>query len=135
MDRIFVDTSAIYALIDSSDEKHRDATKIWAHQLVNGDLILLTTNYVVAESFDLIRRRLGFEALHALDGFVADTLSVHFVDEALHDAARRRVFSERRRALSLVDCASIEFGRQQHVRRAFAFDKHLGQGAFDLLSP
>jgi predicted nucleic acid-binding protein len=52
--RIFIDTSAIYALLDRDDIEHKKAKKIWI-DLLHSENILLTSNYVLVESFALIQ--------------------------------------------------------------------------------
>ncbi len=56
--RIFIDTSAFYALLDRDDANHKNASRIWKEILGNKN-ILVTSNYVLVESFALIQHRLG----------------------------------------------------------------------------
>ena len=133
MDPILVDTSALYALLDADDAEHLRARRIWEEQLVEGDAELVVTSYVVAESFDLVRRRLGFEAVRSLDRLLDDGMRVVFVDEELHDAARARFFSAGRRALSLVDCSSIALAQERGIKQIFAFDAHFEQAGLEML--
>jgi len=36
IEKVFIDTSAFYALMDRSDSYHRLASKLWGHFLDNG---------------------------------------------------------------------------------------------------
>ena len=58
---IFVDSSAIYALADSSDDSHELAKSVLDTALQSGEE-LLTHNNVLLESTALIQRRLGLRA-------------------------------------------------------------------------
>ena len=62
---IFVDSSAIYALADASDDSHELAKSILAAALESGEE-LLTHNYVLLESTALIQRRLGLNIAMAI---------------------------------------------------------------------
>jgi predicted nucleic acid-binding protein len=44
--KIYVDTSAFYALIDRSDRYHEQASILWP-KLLNDNITLVTSNYVV----------------------------------------------------------------------------------------
>jgi uncharacterized protein len=59
---IFVDTSGIYALLDGDDANHRKAKMAWSDTL-HPENIIVTTNYILVESFALIQHRLGVEAV------------------------------------------------------------------------
>ena len=55
--RLFVDTSAFYALTDESDAEHARVLAIYEARAAVGDLV--TTDYVLVESCLLVRARLG----------------------------------------------------------------------------
>ena len=59
---VFVDTSALYAVLDRNDANHRSATATW-EKLLSGRESLATTNYVLVETSALIQHRLGLHAL------------------------------------------------------------------------
>ena len=63
--RIFVDTSAFFALLDRDDANHKKAKGAW-NNVLNSENILVTTNYILVESFALIQHRLGMEAVRGL---------------------------------------------------------------------
>ena len=61
----FVDTSAIYAILDRSDANHEAAKTCW-FALLDANDPLFTTNYVVVESCALAQSRLGLEAVRPI---------------------------------------------------------------------
>ena len=61
MRRLFVDTSAYFALTDKRDENH-EAAAHFIHQLIRERTELLTTNYIVAETHTLLLNRIGYTA-------------------------------------------------------------------------
>jgi uncharacterized protein len=127
---VFVDTSALYALMDRDDPNHVGARRFWA-QLDPG-VPPLTHNYVLLETSALVQRRLGLEALRALVDELIPPISTVFVDRAVHDAAMSAVLAAQLRQLSLVDMVSFEVMRRAGIRAAFAFDEHFARFGFEL---
>jgi predicted nucleic acid-binding protein len=128
---LFVDTSALYALMDRDDLNHDHARRFWA-ELDPNEPLLLTHNYVLVETSALVQRRLGIEALQALVDELMLPISTLFVERAVHDAAVSAVLTARMRQLSLVDAVSFEVMRRAGVRTAFAFDEHFTRSGFEL---
>jgi len=129
---IFVDTSALYALMDADDQHHaraRDAWVEWLEQPVQ----FLTTNYVLLESIALIQRRIGMEAARQFEEELAPVLLVHWVDAELHHIASRMMLAVGRRDLSLVDCTNIELMRHLGHQAIFAFDRHYAEQGLTVL--
>ena len=126
---LFVDTSALYALMDGDDTNHESARRFW-NQL-DPDELLVTHNYVLVETSALVQRRLGVEALRAFADDLMLPISTVFVDQAVHTAALSGVLGARMRQLSLVDMVSFEVMRRMGVGTAFAFDDHFTRFGFD----
>ena len=85
------------------------------------------------ESFALVQRRLGLEALRALADVLVPILRPLWVDETLHAAAVAALFTAGRRRLSLVDCTSFELMRRYGLTEAFALDDDFARQGFRLL--
>jgi uncharacterized protein len=128
----FVDTSALLAVLDADDAQHARASRVWS-DLVGSDEDLLTTSYVLVETFALVQARLGLGATRLLNDDVVPILRVTWVDEGLHRAAMTALLTAQRRELSLVDCVSFEAMRRLGAERAFAFDRHFRQQGFALI--
>src|SRR5205085_2177632 len=73
--RAFVDTSGWYALIDRTDSAHARAVGI-VGQLIKGGSRLVTTDYVLDESYTLARARSGALAAGRLLDLVDQTTAV-----------------------------------------------------------
>jgi predicted nucleic acid-binding protein len=125
----FVDTSALFALLDRDDQNHLAASE-WFGGADPATRDLLTHNYVVVESAALVDRRLGVEAARALIGDVLPAMSVVFVDESLHRAGTSAYLAAPRRGPSLVDHVSFELMRHRGIALAFAFDKDFRAAGF-----
>lgn len=133
IEKVFIDTSAFYALMDRSDAWHQSASRIWPHLLDKG-YDLRTSNYVIVETLALLQNRLGFEAAHLWSRDVLGIVGTIWIDEVLHKLAFEIWMSLGRRKLSLVDCASFVAMRNDKVAEVFAFDKHFNENGFDVLS-
>ncbi len=126
---IFVDTSALYAVLDRDDERHEQARETWT-RILSEDAPLLTSSYVLVESFALIQSRLGMEALRTFSDAVLPVIRPHWVSEEDHRTAAQAVLAADRRGLSLVDCVSFHVMRRLRVRKVFAFDQHFDEQGF-----
>lgn len=129
---VFVDTSALYALVDATARRHRQVAETWRALLASSET-LFTSNYVLLEAHALVQRRLGSEAVRALESELRPVLEVDWVDEDLHAAAVAAVLAAGRRGLSLVDCTSFEIMRRRALRRAFALDADFASQGFEVL--
>jgi len=127
--RVFVDTSAIYALLDAGDATHARAEKVF-QRLRQREASLLTTSYVLVEACALVTRRLGLAALRAFREDLAPLFEVVWVDEALHEASLDLLLARRKSSLSLVDAASFVTMRHVRIEEAFAFDRHFDEEGF-----
>ena len=120
---IFIDTSALYALMDADDRNHERARDAWA-QWLGQPIQFLTSNYVLLESLALIQHRLGSQAARQFDEELLPVLRVHWIDAELHATALKMVLAIGQRDLSLVDCTNIEWMHHLGHRTIFAFDRH-----------
>ena len=130
----FLDTSAAYALMVSTEEGHREVLREF-RGLLEAGRTLWATSYVVVETVALLQHRIGLAPVRDLVEHVVPVLSVVWVSEALHRRGVERLLREDRRALSLVDCVSFEFMRAQGLREALALDAHFSEFGYRLLPP
>ncbi len=126
---VFLDTSALYALLDAEDASHPRAAKTWT-ALSARDEDLVTSNYVLVETIALLQNRIGPEAVRAFQGGLAPLLRILWIDEEEHAAAVGALLTAGRRRLSLVDCASFEAMRDSGISTAFAFDRDFAEQGF-----
>lgn len=132
---VFVDTSAIYAVLDADDRLHGSAAAGWGRLLDGveaGELDAITHGSVLVETSALVQRRLGMEALRALHVDLAPVIGVRWVDEQLHERAVAALLAAGTRDISLVDWTSFELMREMGVREALAFDDDFVAQWFDL---
>ncbi len=132
--RIFVDTSALLAVIDRDDRFHPSASRFWEQQL-SGPAAFLTSNYVVLEATALVQNRLGIAAVSLLHEEILPVIRQEWVDPPLHQRAVAALLAARRWDVSLVDYTSFELMRRSGLRTAFTFDRHFAEQGFEVVPP
>lgn len=130
---VFVDTSALLALVNAGDQHHAEAAERFAS--FDDDELLVTTNYVVVETIALVQRRLGMAALATLRHELLGALELSWVDPPTHEAALDDLETQGQRRLSLVDRTSFRFMRQRKLSTAFAFDVDFLEAGFAVVPP
>lgn len=129
--KVFVDTSALIALLDEDDRRHDDASAVF--RSLAGSAELVSHNYVHVEALAVATRRLGRGAGERLTDAILPILSNVWVDEALHRealAAHRVATSH----ASFVDQVSFALMRRLGIEMAFAFDPDFELAGFRLAS-
>lgn len=129
----FIDTSALYALLDEDDRNHRRAAAWLSGPGRDPTEILISHSYVVVESAALTQRRLGPQAVRVLFEAFIPSLSVLYVDEHLHKSAVAAHLAALRRRPSFVDWVSFQMMRERGLDRAFAFDRDFGNEGFSVV--
>jgi predicted nucleic acid-binding protein len=130
---IFIDTSALFSIIDGTDLNHFEGSKIFS-EITDSNNNFVTSNYILLESSALIQRRLGFDALIDFsENLIPIFDDIVWVDNNLHFQGLLKLKFEKRRDLSLVDCISFEIMKIKKIQKVFAFDKHFSEKGFDLL--
>lgn len=119
---VFIDTAALYALLDEDDDEHERAAAWFRGPGRDPDLPLVTQAYVVVEAAALVHRRLGAAAVRVLLTELVPALAVRAVGAALHDRAVAAYLAGLRRGVSLVDRVSFEIMRAEMIDTAFTFD-------------
>ena len=133
MKTVFVDTSGFYAAMDNADPFHAAATGL-LRKAVAERWTLVTTNYVLHESWALIQRRLGTEAVADFARGMLTLCDIVFVNSDLHNAGARRCLATGRRQLSLTDCISLEWMQPHRITEAIAQDVHFTEAGIRLPS-
>lgn len=127
---VFVDTSALYAVLVATDDAHGAAAGAFAEQAHTGRLV--THNYAVVETVSLLQVRIGAEAVRAFVDELLPALIVVWVDPETHAAALARI-AEGPRSVSLVDRVSFTLMHQRGITTVFAFDEDFRRAGFDLI--
>jgi len=122
---IFVDTGAWVALADEDDTHHGNAIAIYPI-LLKSSRYLITTNFVVAESYVIIMNELGHvAAVRFLDGVNASPRIVKvYSNENIEGEAGDILRRYDDQDFSYSDSVSFAIMKRQKIKKAFTFDKH-----------
>ena len=129
---VFVDTSALFALLASNDLMHQKASRNFMF-CADHDAQLVTSSYVLVETLALLQNRIGMPAVSDFQLKFLPLLEVIWVDAEWHNRAMQRLVSHDRRTLSLVDCLSFEIMESLDIKLAYSFDKHFREYGFKLI--
>ncbi len=130
--KVFIDTSAILAVLNVNDQNHAAAVNVWIALLAQPQQLYIN-NYVLVEIFTLLQNRFGLEAVHLFYNNVLPALGITWVGESIHQQAVSAVLTANRRTLSLVDCTSFETMRQLGISQVFTFDEHFKEQGFEVI--
>lgn len=131
---VFLDTSFFKALVDPKDEFHSQAHDINA-ALIKNHVTLVTTNYILDETFTLIRKRCGLQKAQELREKIAEhSFSIQVIRiSASHDAKAWVWFKNSWSDLSFTDCVSFVIMKQRDIVLVATFDHHFKQAGFTIV--
>jgi predicted nucleic acid-binding protein len=132
MEKIFVDTSALFALLATEDYLSNMAADIW-DELIEKQQAIITNNYALIECFALTQSRLGLDFVHHLQSNIVPLLTIDCIDEEQHKAIVKDVLAANRRNLSLVDCSAFNTMRRLGIDTVFTFDNHFREQGFSTI--
>lgn len=130
--KVFIDTSAFFAILDADDKYHQKAKRTWA-ELISSGILLFCNNYVLVETFALVQNRLGMEAIQTFNDDVLPLINIDWVEETIHKAGVSALLVASRKKLSMVDCVSFETMRRLEITKVFAFDPHFAEQNFQCI--
>ncbi len=132
MNLVFVDTSALYALLDADDRFHHAAAAAFSH-LSPDKTLMLTSSYVILETLALLQTRLGLSAVAKWKTEFQGILEIVWIEKQLHEEALTALVAANKPTISLSDWASFLIMRERGIKNAFSFDRHYEQQGFHLL--
>ena len=108
MDNVYIDSSFVKALLDPSDKFHDSSKKIMSSIEVEGSTLVFS-NYVIDESFTLLRNKCGLQkALLFRDYLAQNSAHIRIVRVTLDDEAKAwPYFGKDWSRLSYTDCVSF----------------------------
>ncbi len=121
--RIFVDTSAFYALADIRDQHHEKAKAYYLNNYRRGRF--WTSEYVFVETWSLIHHKLGKAAVRKYwETMRGNVVSLELVADADVERAWEIFTIYEDQDFSLVDCTSFAMLERLGINDVFAFDIH-----------
>ncbi len=133
--RIFVDTSAWFAILNPEDERHQIMSAAYS-ELLQLETEIVTSNTVVGESFTMLRSRvkrnpnLAFQFLKMFQD--TQYIQVLFVDQDLEERAYRWLTQYSDHLLSFVDATSFACMESYGIDAVFTLDKDFVTAGFQI---
>lgn len=121
----FVDTGAWYASFISSDPAHATIKPLIDHS----DEVLVTSDYVLAESLNLLRARGEYHRAVILGKRLLTGSAVKLIHVTATDLEKSFVFfsTQPNREWSFTDCTSLVVMQRLDIKNAIALDRHFRQ--------
>ena len=134
-DSVFVDTSAFKALMDKGDDFYDKAEVIW-RGFVKNEVKLSTSNFILDESYTLLRVRRNLETAKLLKKFLINSeVPIKIVRVTAKDEVEAwKWFIKDWSKLSFTDCVSFAVMKRIGVKKVFSFDRHFARAGFKLVA-
>ncbi|MDZ4788029.1 MAG: PIN domain-containing protein [Blastochloris sp.] len=129
---IFWDTSGLLATLDQDDDFHLPAIRAWEH-MMHGNYLFVTTDYIRLETWALVQRRLGSEAVETLYTTILPLCQIEITANDGFDRVVGQWLLTRQRSLSLVDVTSFDCMRRLGLTKVFTYDSHFTEQGFKAL--
>lgn len=131
-EKVFIDTSAIYALLNLKDENHTKAVNYY-EILKKKNAIIITTNYIIDETYTLLMIRKGQEFAVDFIDKLRITFNIFYIEKTDDDQAIEILKKYIDKNFSFTDAVSFHIMKSNNIKTAFAFDKHFIQAGFKTL--
>ena len=129
---IFVDIGALFAAANAKDKDHQKA-KDFLTKLAEEKVILLVTNFIIAEIYTLMLRKIGRDkAIEHLEK-LRNTAEIERVSGEDENKAWQIILRYRDKDFSYVDATSFAVMERLGISDAFSFDDHFEQYSFNRL--
>lgn len=133
-DFVFLDSSFFKALIDPKDDFNKKAGKIFI-RLNKEKATLVTSNYILDETFILIRARCGRKYLAEFRDFLnesGDKIKIYRVTVSDEAKAWDWILEDWSN-LSFTDCVSFALMRRLGIKNVATFDSHFARVGFAMV--
>jgi len=131
MKPIFLDSSFFKAVIDTDDDFYSKARTQW-QSLINTNRSLITTNYILDETFTLVRVKCNLRrALELRDVLFKKKINLTIIRVTLDDdASAWEWFEKDWSKLSFTDCVSFAVMKRLGLTDVATFDAHFKRAGF-----
>lgn len=136
MEKIFLDTSFLFAYYNADDEDHKIALDI-AGDAINYKIVIIS-DYIFDELITLLLNRISkSKAIEVCDNLLNDIKSgditlIRVSDKIFEDAIRIFIrFSDKE--WSFTDCTSYVIIKNANIAKAVSFDEHFRQFGIEIL--
>jgi uncharacterized protein len=133
MKTIFLDSSFFKAVIDKQDDFYTIARNAW-YSLIENNYQLITTNYILDETYTLIRVKCDLKkALELRDVLGNEQLNLTIIRVTIDDdGSAWDWFNKDWSKLSFTDCVSFAVMKRLEIHEVATFDKHFEKAGFKI---
>jgi uncharacterized protein len=138
MNKVFVDSGAWIACMNSKDINHKEAVK-YLKDIINKNILLMTSNYIIDETITWLRYNCDHMTAVKAMGLLqkaerSRTLEIDWTNKDIAEEAWEifKIYVDQK--LSFTDCTSFALCRKHKIDRVFGFDSDFNILGF-LLSP
>lgn len=134
MNKVFLDTGWFKGIIDKTDDHHVRAKNIF-RQFKKDKTGLLTSNFVVAETFTLVRKSCGLYWARKLNELMTSLKSSLEIERVTGEDEGRvwDWFWYDWRELSYTDCTSFAVMERLGLKKVATFDGHFEKAGFEMM--
>ena len=122
--KVFIDTGAFCSVVNIKDRWHQ-ASSDMLKSLVKDKALFSTPNFVLSETYTLIRFRLGYaSAIKFMDEFQLSNIKTIRFSQEIEERAKVIFKQYQDKAFSFIDCTSFALIDARGFDYAFTLDSH-----------
>jgi len=131
MKKIFIDTSALVALFDRSDNNHQKA-KTLLEIIRNNKIKLLMSDYIFDETITTVLSNAGHKTAIRIGEFIlgSNIVELSWLDESIIMKAWEYFKRHSDKEYSFTDCTTFILMEEMKLSNFFAFDEDFVQAGF-----
>lgn len=135
MNKVFVDTSALVALFDENDTRHKEAMQR-LERIRSRRIGMVISDFVFGESITTTLARAGHRIAVTVGEYILNSAIVDFVwlDERIKRKAWEYFKKHDDKRFSFTDCTSFVLMKEINVKKYFAFDEDFKRAGFEEFS-
>ena len=124
MEKLFIDTSAFFAIINARDLNHDIALKFFKNDINNFEVF--SSDFVISETLTLIRRKMGSPIAFNWGGKIIQSnfIKILYSDENIFLDSWQTFIKFEDQDFSFIDCTSFLHMKENKIRCCFCFDTH-----------
>lgn len=129
--RLFIDTSAFFAIMIKSDRNHKIAMEIF--KKIPAYYNSITSEPVLSETLTLLKRKFGIHIAGEFGDIIIQSpnLDILYVDAYIFNKGMEILKKYWDQDFSFTDCLSFALLKKENIDKVFGFDKHFSYMGFD----
>ncbi|HGJ65099.1 TPA: PIN domain-containing protein [bacterium] len=137
MEKIFLDTSFLFAYYNADDEDHDEAVSLSIY-LSQNNIVCVISDYIIDELLTLLSSRVGkSKAIKLCNDLIDDIKDGFFIliyiDYDIFNETLRTFIQFKDKERSFTDCTSYTIIKKDGIDKAISFDEHFRQFGIEIL--